>query len=239
MRRLLMGAVVTTVVLVLSACIRIDADMTVQSSGIATGEFTIELSEQVAALTGITSSEKFAEEFNSGGLDESGSVPLPTGEVDCAPAEATDAFAITCTFTDVEFSTPDESWWITTAEDSVTFHTRNQSENDESAADFLGEDFSLGGITFDVTMPGTITSIEGDFVEQKTDTSFQVEASLSDSFDIAVTSDKGSSSSVPPWLWIVLAVVVIAALVVAFAVLSRRKKTTPDPEPTTPAGPTD
>jgi len=220
-----MGIAVLLTAFVLSGCLRFDADLTVQSSGLISGDFTLEISQEIAAFAGITSSEAFAEELTSGELDEADA--LPTGEVDCEPVERTGAYAVTCTFRDVEFSESGELWWVTSDEESVTFHSRNESDPEDDASELFGEDFSLGSINFAITMPGPITSVSGEFVEQTSDTTFRIESSLSDDFDIAVVSEKGSGGGVAPWLWVVLGILALVAVAVVVVVITRKKRATP------------
>lgn len=225
MRKQLIGAAVLSTAFVLTGCLRFDADLTVQSDGLISGDFTLEISQEIAAFAGITSSEAFAEELASGELDEADA--LPAGEVDCEPVERTGAYAVTCTFRGADFSEPGELWWVTTDEESVTFHSRNESNPEDDASELFGDDFSLGSVNFEITMPGTITSVTGDFVEQTSDTTVRIESSLTDTFDIAVVSEKGSGGGVPIWLWVALGVLVLAAVVVVFIARSRKNHTRP------------
>lgn len=221
MRNRLAGLAVLTTAFMLSGCLRFDADLNVQSSGLISGDFTLEISQEIAAFAGITSSEAFAEEIESGDLDETEA--LPTGEIDCSPVERTGAYAVTCTFKDVEFTDEGELWWVTTDEDSVTFHSRNESNSEDDSTDIFGDDFSLGSVNFEITMPGVITSVDGDFVTQTSDTTFRIESSLTDSYEVVVVSEKGSAGGFPSWLWFVLGIGAIAAAAFAALTLKRRK----------------
>lgn len=215
-------AVSATSAILLTGCLSIDADLSVQSDGLVSGELTLEVSEQAAGLLGVTSSEALVEQLQSGQL-EGGEA---TSDLDCVAVERTGALAMTCSFKDQEFSEPEELWWITTDEDSVTFHAKGGEESDTSDEELFGDFLTFGGYTMNVTMPGKITAVTGEFVEQTSDNSIRIDASLSDVFNVTVESEKGSGG-LPAWLWIVLGLILLAALAAVTLLFIRRRKTTP------------
>lgn len=215
-------AVSAACAVLLTGCLSIDADLSVQSDGLVSGELTLEVSEQAAGFLGITSSEALVEQLQSGEL-EGGEA---TSELDCVAVERTGALAMTCSFTNQEFSEPDELWWVTTDEDSVTFHAKGGEESDASDEELFGDFLTFGGYTMNVTMPGKITTVTGEFVEQTSDTSVRIDASLSDVFNVTVESEKGSGG-LPAWLWIVLGILLLVALAALTLLLIGRRKATP------------
>ena len=54
---------------VLSSCISLDADISLDGDAMATGTLKIEMSKQIALLGGITSKESFEEQMVSNGID--------------------------------------------------------------------------------------------------------------------------------------------------------------------------
>lgn len=222
-------AVAAASLLALTGCLNLDADLQVKSDGLVSGELTLEISQQAAGFLGITSSEALLEQLESGQIEG----VEATADLDCAAADREGAVAVTCSFRDQEFAEPDELWWISTDAESVTFRSTSGDAVDAQDTEIFGDLFTFGGYTMDVTMPGKITSVAGDFVEQTSDTSVRIDASLTDQFDITVVSEKGSGGAVPVWLWVVLGVVVGAAVVGILVLLSRRKKASPEP-PTPP-----
>lgn len=209
--------------LALTGCLNLDADLQVASDGLVSGELTLEISQQAAGFLGITSSEALLEQLESGQIEGA----QATTNLNCEAVERTGALAVTCSFSDQEFSEPGELWWVSTDAESVTFHSTSGDAVDAQDTEIFGDLFTFGGYTMDVTMPGKITSVTGDLVEQTSDNSVRIDASLTDTFDIAVVSEKGSGGTVPVWLWVVLGVIVGAAAVGAFTLISRRKKASP------------
>lgn len=211
-------AMAVTSAVVLTGCLSIDANLSVQSDGLVSGDLTLEVSQQAAGFLGITSSEALVEQLQSGQL-EGGEA---TADLDCVAVERTGALAMTCSFSDQEFSEPDELWWVTTDEDSITLRAKGGEDSDTADDELFGDLFTFGGYTMNVTMPGTITRVSGDFVEQTSDNSVRIEASLTDVFDVTVESEKGSSGF-PLWVWIVIGVVAVAAAVAALVLMRRRR----------------
>ncbi len=192
------AAVAVSSVFLLSGCLNFDANVNVDSDGLASGDFTFTISEQAAGFLGISSSEALTESFTDGELEGGEEF---VGSVDCRAADVEGAVGTTCSFKDAEFTEEGELWWITTTEDSVVFRSQIEGESEEEASDEFLPDFDAGlgdaGYTINVTMPGKITSIEGDFVEQTSDTTAVIETSLTDSADVEIVSEKSSGGGVP------------------------------------------
>ena len=99
---------------------------------------------------------------------------------------------------------------------------------EEDDAGLFGDlDFDFGGYNITVEMPGTITSVEGTNVEQTSDTSFEIQAGLNDTFDVVVTSEDGSSSF-PTFLLIIAIIVVLAVAAIIALLLTRKRKNNDD-----------
>jgi len=214
--------------MVLSGCLSLDADLAVNSDATATGELTFEVNQQAAALLGITSSESLVSQLRSGELEGAEA----TRNLDCSAVDRTGAIAVSCLFVNQEFAEPGELWWITSDDSTVTFHSRGGDAGDDSgAAELFGSVFSSGGYTINVRMPGPISSVSGEFVQQTSENSVRIKASLTDEFDVVVVSAKGpGGGDTPVWLWLVLGVVVLIAIgLVAFLITRRGKKQDPEP----------
>ena len=224
-RAVVAAAIAATSLLALTGCLNLDADLQVKSDGLVSGELTLEISQQASGFLGITSSEALLEQLESGQIEGAEA----TADLDCKAADREGAVAVTCSFRDQEFAEPDELWWISTDAESVTFHSTSGEAVDAQDTEIFGDLFTFGGYTMDVTMPGKISSISGDFVEQTSDTSIRIDASLTDTFDITVVSDKSSGGAIPTWLWVVLAVVAGAVVVGVIVFLTRRTKISPQP----------
>ena len=104
----------------------------------------------------------------------------------------------------------------------------SQGEAAATGDDELLGDASLGSINVDVTFPGAITSITGQGGTQTSDTTATVSGSLTDTINVTITSDAGSSGLTVSALLVVLLAVAIVALIVIVAIvlLMRRRGST-------------
>lgn len=205
-------------VMTLAGCLSLKADMTVNSDGTATGDFTVEIAAQAAGFMGITSSEALVEQAKSGQIDGAESA----SDLACEPVERSGAIAMTCSFSDQAFTSSDDLWNIEATGDAIIFKAKQEQQEGLEENPFVAG-LDAGGYDFNVRMPGPILSIEGERVEKVSDDSFRISATLTEPFDVTVTSEKGSSqSTVMPIIGIV--VVVILAILILLFVKSRRSK---------------
>lgn len=214
--------------LVLTACLDVDADITVNSDATATGNMTVAISSEFSSLLGVASGTDLVDQIEQGTLDGAEGVD----DFACSPVDRDGAAAMNCTFENQAFEQPDDLWNIYAGDDdTVTFITTSGEDVTEEDASLLGDlDFDFGGYDLSVEMPGTITAIEGTNVEQTSDTAFRVQADLDENFDVIVTSKDGSGGF-PTSLIIVLIIAAlgIAALIIYFT--RRGKKDNNDDTP--------
>jgi len=219
------GAVAVTL---LSACITVKADLTVNPDASASGTFSLELQKEAAGFLGITSVDDFAK-----GID-SGEVTGDTGFEqfqDCSPSETDAGYVYSCTFTNATFTDTNGPWTITKDGDQITFHiasTGSGAEGDTSAQDVLG-DASIGDIEVSIEFPGSISSITGSGAEQTSDTSATISGSLTDQMDVTIVSAAGGGFSLSSILVIVIfAAILILIIVVVVVLIMRRRSSTPE-----------
>lgn len=230
MKRFALPAILAASALVLTACLDVDADITVNSDATATGNMTVAISSEFSGLLGLASGNDLVEQIQQGTLDGAEGVD----DLDCSPLDRESAVAMNCTFEDLAFEDPDDLWNIYSGDDgTVTFVTTSGEEVTEEDAGLLGDlDFDFGGYNISVEMPGPITSVEGTNVEQTSDTTFRVQAGLDENFDVIVTSEDGSGGF-PTYLILLLIIIVLGAIALVIYFSRRGKKDNDDD--TTPA----
>jgi len=218
MQRFALPAVLAASALVLTACLDVDAEITVNPDATATGNMTVAISSEFSGLLGLASGNDLVDQIEQGALEGAEGVD----DLDCSPLDRDGAVAMNCTFEDLAFEEADDLWNIYAGDDgTVTFVTTSGEEVTEEDASLLGDlDFDFGGYDISVEMPGTITSVEGTNVEQTSDTTFRVQAGLDDNFDVVVTSEDGSGSF-PTYL--ILLLIIVALGVVALVVYFTRR----------------
>ena len=217
----------------LSGCIKVDADITVNSDATGTGTFAFELQKEAAGFLGISDVEAFEAQMTTGDLAGDSGLGIFDG---CETSESDTGFVYSCSFTDTAFTDPDEGpWTIVKDGDSVVFTMKSEGQADAAAtdgADLLG-DASMGTITVDVTFPGAITSITGEGAEQTSDTTATVSGSLTENISATITSETGGGGLSLSVLLVllVLAAVLILIIVVVVVLISRRGKGAPTQTP--------
>jgi len=217
LRRLGAVPVLAVVLVGLSGCLRMDADLDVGSDARATGSFTLEVAEQAAGLMGLTSGEDLASQVSSG---EIGGAGADSG-LTCEPLDRSGAIAVTCTFADAVFDNPDGIWSIKRVGDTVMLTVTggdNAGADDPSMLQGLSSD----GVTITARMPGPILSIDGDKATKVDDQTVRVRASIFDTFTVTVTSQAGSSGPAP-WLVAALGALLVAVIAVVVIVVVRRR----------------
>jgi hypothetical protein len=219
----------TLAIVALSGCIKVDADVTVSPEATGTGTFAFELQKEAAGFLGISDLETFRSELIDGEL----SADSGLGVFDqCETSESDTGFVYTCSFTDATFTDPAEGpWTIAKDGDSIVFTMASDAQGDAAATggdDLLG-DASLGSINVDVTFPGAITSITGEGGTKTSDTTATVSGSLTDTINVTITSEAGSSGlTVSALLVVLLAVAVVALIVIVAIVLLMRRRGSTD-----------
>lgn len=221
MKRLLIPALLASSAFVLSGCLDVDADLSVNEDATATGEMTIAISSEISGLLGLGSGVDLVDQLKQGMLDGAEGVE----DLDCEPAEQENAVAMVCSFENQVFDQADDIWNIYASDDNtVTFYSSSGEQAAEEDAGLFDDlvDFDFGGYQIDVEMPGPIVSVDGTNVDQTSDTSFRIEAGLNDSFEAIVVSEDGSSSF--PWvLLIVIGVAVLAVIALVVFLIGRSR----------------
>ncbi len=221
MKRLLIPALLASSAFVLSGCLDVDADLSVNEDATATGEMTIAISSEISGLLGLGSGVDLVDQLKQGMLDGAEGVE----DLDCEPAEQENAVAMVCSFENQVFDQADDIWNIYASDDkTVTFYSSSGEQAAEEDAGFLDDlvDFDFGGYQIDVEMPGPIISVDGTNVDQTSDTSFRIEAGLNDSFEAVVVSEDGSSSF--PWVLLIVVGVAVLAVIALVAFLIGRSR---------------
>lgn len=225
MKRIAIPVLLAGSALALTGCLDVDADLTVNQDATATGEMTIAISSEVSGFLGLASGVDLVDQLQQGALEGAEGVE----DLNCQPAEREGAVAMTCTFENQIFDQADDIWNIYAGDDgTVTFVSTSGEAIEEEDAGLFGDlDFDFGGYNITVEMPGPITSVEGTNVKQTSDTSFEIQAGLNDTFDVVVTSEDGSSSF-PTFLLIIAIIVVLAVIAIIAFLLTRKRKNNDD-----------
>ena len=225
MKRLLIPALLASSAFVLSGCLDVDADLSVNEDATATGEMTIAISSEISGLLGLGSGVDLVDQLKQGMLDGAEGVE----DLDCEPAEQENAVAMVCSFENQVFDQADDIWNIYASDDNtVTFYSSSGEQAAEEDAGLFDDlvDFDFGGYQIDVEMPGPIVSVDGTNVDQTSDTSFRIEAGLNDSFEAIVVSEDGSSSF--PWVLLIVVGVAVLAVIALVAFLIGRSRSSGD-----------
>ena len=226
--------------LALTGCIKVDADVTVNSDATGSGTFALELQKEAAQFLGISDLASFESQLNEGDLAGGG-----IGEFDsCESSESDTGFVYTCTFTDLAFTDPEDGPWTITKEgDLLTFRMQSNAADtgateDAATADLLG-DTSMGSINVDVTFPGPITSVTGAGATKTSDTTATVSGSLTENIDATITAESSSSGGIAALLIVLItAAVLVLIVVVAVLLIVRRRKAGAASEPAATAAAT-
>ncbi|MCP4835033.1 MAG: hypothetical protein GY895_09760, partial [Phycisphaera sp.] len=225
MKRLLIPALLAASAFVLSGCLDVDADLSVNEDATATGEMNIAISSEISGLLGLGSGVDLVDQLRQGMLDGAEGVE----DLDCEPAEQENAVAMVCSFENQVFDQADDIWNIYASDDNtVTFYSSSGEQAAEEDAGLLDDlvDFDFGGYQIDVEMPGPIVSVDGTNVDQTSETSFRIEAGLNDSFEAVVVAEDGSSSF--PWVLLIVIGVAVLAVIALVAFLIGRTRSSGD-----------
>lgn len=208
----------------LTGCLKVDADLTINSEAQGTGTVGFELQKEAAGFMGISDLAAFENSVTTGDLSDTGLGSLAT----CETSETDLAYVYTCSFADQPFTDSSDMWTIAKSGDTVTFHMVNAGQSGTDGADsaaLLG-DSSLGSVNVKVTFPGAITELTGSAATKTSDTTATISGTFTDPLDVTITSEAGSGGPKIAALLVVLgalAVVVLIVIVIVVLLVRRRK----------------
>jgi hypothetical protein len=204
--------------LALTGCLSISADMSINADATGSGTFAINLQKQAAKLMGMTDLESFKSGLNQDTTPGAGDM---IQNAKCEPSETAEDFVLTCTYSNAEFTKPDQLWTIKKANDQIVFQMKNAPSAGADAGqltDLLGGG-SLGDVTVNVTFPGPIQSLTGAGATKTSDTTATVKGSMTDSYDVTITSATSSGPPIGMIIGIVVGLLLLAAIVVGLILL--------------------
>jgi len=209
----------------LSSCISLDADITLNGDAMATGTMKIEMAKQLAVLAGVTSKE---------GLEslllENGTIALPEGQP-ATVSETDTSYIMSVKLVNTPL-TDDGLKAEKLANGQVKFTFKNEG------ADNLNSGFGdfTGTIKITIAFPGSITDASPEFVKVD-DRTVMLEASSSDPLDVYVVSNVEKSSSISvggtsvPLIPLVLGLIILSAIAIGIVRQRKEKSTLPPPHP--------
>jgi hypothetical protein len=221
--------------LMLTGCLSINADVSINSDAKGTGTFGISLQKQAAKLMGMNDLNAFKSGIKDDPSSGAGSM---LQNAKCDPSETSDAFVLTCSFSDAEFTKTDELWTITKANNQIVFAMKNAPSAGVGAdatgggdagqlTDLLGGG-SLGDVTVNVTFPGPIQSLTGKGATKTSDTTATVTGAMTDSFDVTITSATSSGPPIALIIGLVVGLLLLLAIVIGLVLFlvhrSNKKK---------------
>lgn len=217
MKRTALAVSAVPIAMVLSGCLSVTTTMAVNSDATASGEFSIAVAREPAALLGISSADAL-----NGALGESGQADFAASS-DCVASEDDTFLRLTCPFENQAFNDPTDWLQVQREGDSILIAVRNEGQQEDLI------DMPLGTLTFEVQTPGPIRSITGAYATQTADNAARVSASMSDKIDVLITSDATGSASLA-WLPIAIGLailVMLIAIVVLLVLLLKRRRPAP------------
>lgn len=219
-RALGVTAVASLALLTLSACLSVKADMTINADAKATGTLSLEFEKQAANFLGINS----VDDFTSGITDDKTAGNLAS-LTDCSASENDTAYVYSCTFADQEFATEGEApWTITKQGNTIVMKVVNKGQTADAGSEDLLGNASLGTISISATFPGTITEVTGAGATKKSDTTVQIDASLTDNVDVTVVSEASSGGALSSVLVIVIFIAILGLIILVAIVLIMRRR---------------
>jgi len=226
--KLLLAGGCVALLFLLSSCITMDADITLDGDAMATGTMKIEMSKELAMLVGITSKEMLEKE-----MADNGDAKLPKG-VSATISENDKSYIISAKLLNSPLD--DDGWKAEKLADGTikfTFKNENTATSDLGFADFAGK------IKMTITFPGSVISSSPEFVKVDNRT-VKLASSFTDPLDVYVVSKINKSRSISvggtsiPLVPLVLGLIVLSAITVGK--IRERKKKSPllPPEPDEP-----
>ncbi len=224
MKRLLIPALLASSAFVLSGCLDVDADLSVNEDATATGEMTIAISSEISGLLGLGSGVDLVDQLKQGMLDGAEGSRIWT-----ASPQIRNAVAMVCSFENQVFDQADDIWNIYASDDNtITFYSSSGEQAAEEDAGFLDDlvDFDFGGYQIDVEMPArSSVSMAPTWIKHPRRV-FASRPSLNDSFEAVVVSEDGSSSF--PWVLLIVIGVAVLAVIALVAFLIGRSRSSGD-----------
>lgn len=223
LRHSIRGLLAVAAATLLSACINLDADLTIDGDALASGTYEVEVAKQVAALLGVSEPEDLKDRL----LEGEGGI-LPKGNsVDVS--ERGEFYVMTVTFTDVPL-TEDGMTAEVLDDGRVRFEFVNEAADDEEIAGF---DFT-GTIDMRVSMPGTIVESTGfDVVDDDT---VEYSGPVTEAVTLSVVSESGGGAG--DGFPVLPVVVPLAIFVFAAIFVARRRGKSGDASTSMPEPPT-
>ena len=223
LRHSIRGLLAIAAATLLSACINLDADLTIDGDALASGTYQVEVAKQVAALLGVSEPEDLKDRL----LEGEGGI-LPKGNsVDVS--ERGEFYVMTVTFTDVPLT--EEGMTAEVLDDGrVRFEFVNEAADDEEIAGF---DFT-GTIDMRVSMPGAIVESAGfDVVDDDT---VEYSGPVTEAVTLSVVSESGGGAG--GGFPVVPIIVALAVIVLVVVVVARRRGKSGDASTSMPEPPT-
>ena len=126
-------------------------------------------------------------------------------------------------------------WTIEKEDASIVFRMVSEGQASDEESDLGLGDMSMGSVSVDVTFPGVITSIEGDAVQQTSDTTATIESTMTQPLEVVIRSEDGAGGMSPAVIAVVLVTlgVFVLIVVVAIVLIARRRRPA---QPALPAG---
>ena len=227
-RRLGVGGLAVALAVMLSSCISLRGDLTLDRQARASGDVTIEMAKQVAALAGITSVEAMRSQFQQSEQGQG----LAQGDLDVS--ETDQAYRVTAKVSHQPMNDP-TGFNATVTNNEISWSFRMGDPSASATTDEFGiGDTPLGSIDLTVHFPGKVISTSGPGISQPDDRTVRIQGQLTANSNSVwqVTSAIDPPSSTGPVLLIVAAVAVVAAAVGGL-LLRRRRRSTEVPD--TPA----
>lgn len=202
----------------LSSCISLDADISLDDDAMATGTLKIEMAKQIALLAGITSKEAFEEQISG-----SGGVALPDGQ--SVTISENDTSYIMSVELDNSPLTEDGLKAEKLANGTVKFTFKNEGTD----SSYSGSGEATGKIKMTVKFPGSVTDSSPEFVKVDNQT-LELDASFGDPLDVyAVSTVDESGSGSTPVVPIVLGLIVLSAIAIGLVRQRKAKSSLPPP----------
>lgn len=212
--------------LALAGCVDLTANVNVNPDATASGSITMAVGNEAAGFLGIGSAEDLASAIQDEEMP--GSVS-PLADATCAPTDVANAIAVTCSFSNAEFTEDGGLWKLERVEDSIIMTVAQAGDAltaADAGAEMLGGDMNIGSLEITATFPGAITSIEGENATQADATTVTVSSSLTDSYTTVITADAGGGGT-PAWVFIVVGAAALITVIVLFLLLRTRSKKQP------------
>ena len=212
-----LAVVVPTCIFVLTGCLNIGADISLNAKAEATGSFTIDVPKQVAAMMGITSAESLEST-----LLESENFKFPRGN--SVEVNETDAsYVMTVKMINAPL-TRDEMKAEVLPDGRIKFTFGNKGSTETGGMD-LG--IKMGSISVKVVFPGDLVEVSPEFTKVNGKT-ITLKVALDENVDAYAISEPGNNSKSGDKIVIIIVGAIIVASVLAGQVRKRAKNSGDD-----------